>query len=404
MSRSSCRSATAAWPSRRSRSSAAAPRSWPWTCRPRRSPGSRCRRAATRTSPTSARSPRPSATSCSTSTTSTRRCRGPWEWDVKRLAASLHVVARERGFPRARSATRSCSTPCACYREHVDRVRRGCAPSTSGTTAPTCRRRGRALPEALPRPGRSATSRARCARTTSARWPRLTTDRRGTAALRRGPAARRAPRRSSNRTHGRRRAMVAELPRVAHRRAPLPLRPLPPGRRRPQGRRRGQRRHPVLGRALRGVAPADGRPTGSCSRSRRRSRRCSRRTSAPRRRGHQGRRVVAGQRLTQAASDLFLGWCEAPSGHHYYVRQLWDVKGQGDPTKMDLGKLTHYGALCARGARPRPRPHRRRRGHRRLPRTGAGVRPTRSPGSPRITRPRTSGITPPWSTPSRQVA
>jgi uncharacterized protein (DUF2252 family) len=64
--------------------------------------------------------------------------------------------------------------------------------------------------------------------------------------------------------------------------------------------------------------------------------------------GQEGRRVVSGQRLTQAASDLFLGWCQGPSGVHYYVRQLWDVKGQGDLTKMDLGKLTHYGALCAR--------------------------------------------------------
>ena len=65
--------------------------------------------------------------------------------------------------------------------------------------------------------------------------------------------------------------------------------------------------------------------------------------------GHEGRRVVAGQRLTQAASDIFLGWATGPSsGHHYYVRQLWDVKGQGDLTRMDLGKLTHYGALCAR--------------------------------------------------------
>ena len=64
--------------------------------------------------------------------------------------------------------------------------------------------------------------------------------------------------------------------------------------------------------------------------------------------GHEGRRVVAGQRLTQAASDIFLGWCEASrSGRQYYVRQLWDVKGQGDLTRMDLGKLTHYGALCA---------------------------------------------------------
>jgi uncharacterized protein (DUF2252 family) len=64
--------------------------------------------------------------------------------------------------------------------------------------------------------------------------------------------------------------------------------------------------------------------------------------------GHEGRRVVSGQRLTQAASDLFLGWCQAPRGNHYYVRQLWDVKGQGDLTRMDRGKLTHYGALCAR--------------------------------------------------------
>jgi uncharacterized protein (DUF2252 family) len=64
--------------------------------------------------------------------------------------------------------------------------------------------------------------------------------------------------------------------------------------------------------------------------------------------GHEGRRVVSGQRLTQAASDLLLGWCQAPSGVHYYVRQLWDVKGQGDLTRMDPGKLTHYGALCAR--------------------------------------------------------
>jgi uncharacterized protein (DUF2252 family) len=68
----------------------------------------------------------------------------------------------------------------------------------------------------------------------------------------------------------------------------------------------------------------------------------------PTTRGQEGRRVVSGQRLTQAASDLFLGWCEGPSGVHYYVRQLWDVKGQGDLTAMALGKLTHYGALCAR--------------------------------------------------------
>jgi uncharacterized protein (DUF2252 family) len=63
---------------------------------------------------------------------------------------------------------------------------------------------------------------------------------------------------------------------------------------------------------------------------------------------HHGLRVVAGQRLTQAASDIFLGWTQGPlSGRHYYVRQLWNVKGQGDPMVMELHNLAHYGALCA---------------------------------------------------------
>lgn len=63
---------------------------------------------------------------------------------------------------------------------------------------------------------------------------------------------------------------------------------------------------------------------------------------------HHGKRVVAGQRLTQASSDIFLGWTEGPrTQRQYYVRQLWDIKGQGDPTIMDPVGLTYYGALCA---------------------------------------------------------
>jgi hypothetical protein len=64
--------------------------------------------------------------------------------------------------------------------------------------------------------------------------------------------------------------------------------------------------------------------------------------------GHHGRRVVVGQRLTQAASDLFLGWCTAAiTGRQHYVRQLWDVKGQSYLLKMDRNNLSYYGALCA---------------------------------------------------------
>lgn len=63
---------------------------------------------------------------------------------------------------------------------------------------------------------------------------------------------------------------------------------------------------------------------------------------------HHGQRVVVGQRLIQAASDVFLGWTEGPnSGRHYYVRQLWDSKGQSDPMLMNDRDLAHYGELCA---------------------------------------------------------
>ena len=64
--------------------------------------------------------------------------------------------------------------------------------------------------------------------------------------------------------------------------------------------------------------------------------------------GHHGKRVVVGQRRIQAASDIFLGWAEGPkSGRNYYIRQLWDYKGQGDPMTMSRTNLVHYGELCA---------------------------------------------------------
>jgi uncharacterized protein (DUF2252 family) len=41
---------------------------------------------------------------------------------------------------------------------------------------------------------------------------------------------------------------------------------------------------------------------------------------------HHGQRVVTGQRLMQPASDIFLGWVTAPNGRQFYVRQLRDAK------------------------------------------------------------------------------
>ena len=65
---------------------------------------------------------------------------------------------------------------------------------------------------------------------------------------------------------------------------------------------------------------------------------------------HHGRRVVEGQRLMQAASDIFLGWVtvEGIDGEprSFYVRQLWDGKGSADLTRMSAEDLRAYGALC----------------------------------------------------------
>jgi hypothetical protein len=59
-----------------------------------------------------------------------------------------------------------------------------------------------------------------------------------------------------------------------------------------------------------------------------------------------GERVVAGQRLIQAASDPFLGWGRDADGRHYYWRQLRDWKGSFEVTEMRAQDLHEYGRLC----------------------------------------------------------
>lgn len=62
---------------------------------------------------------------------------------------------------------------------------------------------------------------------------------------------------------------------------------------------------------------------------------------------NQGERVVVGQRLMQAASDLFLGWTAGPLGQHFYVRQLRDMKGSLRVERMDPTALGATAAACA---------------------------------------------------------
>ena len=62
-------------------------------------------------------------------------------------------------------------------------------------------------------------------------------------------------------------------------------------------------------------------------------------------------RVVQGERLMQASSDILLGWlrCVGPDGHEgdYYVRQLRDWKTSVAPESMTPQLLADYGQSCA---------------------------------------------------------
>ena len=65
-----------------------------------------------------------------------------------------------------------------------------------------------------------------------------------------------------------------------------------------------------------------------------------------------GQRVVEGQRLLQASSDILLGWLAAPDlqgvERHFYVRQLWDGKLSPDYEAMGPRELAVFAELCGR--------------------------------------------------------
>ncbi|HEY6570450.1 MAG TPA: DUF2252 domain-containing protein [Candidatus Limnocylindrales bacterium] len=59
-----------------------------------------------------------------------------------------------------------------------------------------------------------------------------------------------------------------------------------------------------------------------------------------------GQRVVVGQQQMQASSDSYLGWTRGPGGRDFYFRQLWDMKGSVDTTTLRPVGLNFYGSLC----------------------------------------------------------
>jgi uncharacterized protein (DUF2252 family) len=62
---------------------------------------------------------------------------------------------------------------------------------------------------------------------------------------------------------------------------------------------------------------------------------------------HDGQRIVVGQRLCQAASDIFLGWASSKAlGAEFYVRQLRDMKASLDVTQFSADDLADYAQAC----------------------------------------------------------
>ena len=69
--------------------------------------------------------------------------------------------------------------------------------------------------------------------------------------------------------------------------------------------------------------------------------------TTPSRHRNEGERVVVGQRLMQSASDIFLGWTRGQAGRDYYLRQLRDMKISPIIEDWDATRLRAYGRLCA---------------------------------------------------------
>ncbi|MFO1316840.1 MAG: DUF2252 domain-containing protein [Burkholderiales bacterium] len=63
---------------------------------------------------------------------------------------------------------------------------------------------------------------------------------------------------------------------------------------------------------------------------------------------NQGQRVVTGQRLMQSASDIFLGWTHGSTGRHFYVRQLRDMKMSAPIEGASAEQFMLNAGLCGR--------------------------------------------------------
>ena len=279
---------------------------------------------------------------------------GPWEWDLKRLAASVAVAARGRGWTRRERRAIVARDAARGYREamrragrqaHARRLVRAHRRARAGAADPRAgrpSRRSRASSAAPPRRARKDSTRAfaKLAQRVDGQ-PRIAADPPLIVPLRDMlPADEAAD------FEARMRALIAAY------RATLPA-----DRRVLLDRFRfADMAHKVVGVGSVGtrawillmLGRDDEDPLFLQCKEAQAS------VLAPyagaSRFANQGRRVVEGQRLMQAASDIFLGWIRTTGldgrERDFYVRQLWDWKVSADVEAMDAERFATYGRLC----------------------------------------------------------
>ena len=282
-------------------------------------------------------------------------CPGPWEWDVKRLAASFAIAGRDNGFSTKERA-RVLLALLGEYRSAMHRVRGDDQP---GRVVLPHRRRGRhqgaAEPASAPAARKRAEANVAKARTRDSlqAFDKLTRVVDGQRRIISDPPLIQP---IEELFEGMERDQIHEfaaggdpqLPPDVAERPPPPARGLPRGRRGPQGRRCRQRRHPGVDRA--DARPRRHRPAVPASQGGRRPR-CSRSSSG-----------------AATADPMANGWCTASTScrpaatsssagttsrvidgveRDFYVRQLRDWKGAALVETMNPATMAIYARLCA---------------------------------------------------------
>jgi uncharacterized protein (DUF2252 family) len=282
---------------------------------------------------------------------------GPWEWDVKRLAASVAVAGRENGFKAKRRR--------AMLRQLVRTYRRAMRSFASMNTLEVWY--ARASVSEIEELVRSQASRrqskrfsktvAKGARKDSARaLAKLTVNANGETRIRADPPLI-VPIADLVDASGAR-ALSQDARRMLSSRSYLGS--LPADRRRLLERYR----YADMARKVVGVGSVGtrcwvilllGRDSSDALflQAKEATRSALERFAGRSEYSNQGQRVVEGQRLMQAASDIFLGWQREPPTlddlnlHDFYLRQLWDSKISFDIAGMGASEMNGYARLCA---------------------------------------------------------